>query len=99
MHETKLSDLRLRRAILSQPMAEGFLYKEIKRWAGERSTEEEYCLVYDLDSNNTCQEMMAYTLGKAVEDIENRLGPDNWRLSDLVKVRLEHGPMSDSPLV
>ena len=98
MHETKISDLRLRRAILSQPMAEGFLYNEITRWAREMLTTEEYCFVYDLGANNTCQEMMAYTLGKAVEDIESRLGPDNWRLGDLVKVRLEHGPLSDSPL-
>ena len=44
---------------------------------------------------------MAFTLAKAVMDVEERLGPyseDNWRLGNLVKVRFEHLPFSDTPL-
>ena len=44
---------------------------------------------------------MAYTLSKAIEDIEIRLGPytgNNWRLGDLVKVRYEHSPFGETPL-
>ena len=44
---------------------------------------------------------MAYTLAKAIEDIESRLGIDiesNWRMGDLIKVRFEHNPFSDTPL-
>ena len=49
---------------------------------------------------NSCQELMAYTLGKAIEDIEDQLGPFdvyNWRMRDIVKVRYEH-QFSDTPL-
>ena len=44
---------------------------------------------------------MAYTLGKAIEDIGKRIGSYsgyNWRLGNLVKIRFEHSPMSETPL-
>ena len=77
MHETKVEDVRLRRSILSPPASEEFLYKNIANWAKEEDTREEYCLVYELKTENTCQELMAFTLGKAVEDLEERLGSYN----------------------
>ena len=45
---------------------------------------------------------MAYTLGKAVQDVEERLGPytdSNWRMGDLIKIKFEHSPMSNVPLL
>lgn len=44
---------------------------------------------------------MAFTLGKAIEDIEGRLGPyegTNWRMGNLVKVKYEHNPLSETIL-
>ena len=103
MHETKIDDVRIRRRLLNVPSSEEFVYKEISRWAKESVTRESYCLVYELASDNTCQEFLAYTLAKALEDMELRLGPyspatNNWRLGNLVKVRWEHSPFSETPL-
>ena len=103
MHETKIDDVRIRRGLLNVPSSEEFVYKEISRWAKESVTRESYCLVYELASDNTCQEFLAYTLAKALEDMEQRLGPyspdaNNWRLGNLVKVRWEHSPFSETPL-
>ena len=44
---------------------------------------------------------MAFTLAKAMEDIEERLGPyseSNWRMGNLLKVRIEHSPFSELPI-
>lgn len=43
---------------------------------------------------------MAYTLIKAIEDLEGRLGPDmtKWQLKNLQFVYYEHSPFSKSPL-
>ena len=103
MHETKIDDVRIRRGLLNFPSSEEFVYKEISRWARESVTREPYCLVYELGADNTCQEFVAYTLAKAIQDLELRLGPyqqhdNNWRLGNLVKVRLEHSPFSETPL-
>ena len=70
MHETKIGDVSLRRSIHDYPSASNFLYNQIAKWAKEDATYEEYCYVYDLAAKNSCQEMMAYTLGKALEDLE-----------------------------
>ena len=45
MHETKISDVRLRRGILSIPVSEGFLYNQIGKWAQEDMASHmlEYC--------------------------------------------------------
>jgi len=70
MHETKIGDVRLRRGLLGYPVAENFLYKQVAKWAKEKATYEEYCYVYELDAKNSCQQMMAFTLNKAIEDLE-----------------------------
>ena len=46
---------------------------------------------------------MRYTLVKAVEDIEQRLGAydaehNNWRYGSLVTIRKEHIPFTETPL-
>ena len=44
--------------------------------------------------------MVAYSLAKAIQDIEYRLGPypeNKWRLGDLMKIKFEHSPMSNIP--
>jgi len=46
---------------------------------------------------------MAYTLVKAIEDIESRLGKydaklNNWRYGLLAKMKLVHQPFSATPL-
>ena len=46
---------------------------------------------------------MAYTLIKAVQDIESRLGQynpdqDNWRYGSLAKIKISHQPFSATPL-
>ena len=101
MHETKIDDVRVRRGILNQPTTEEFLYKQVAKWAKEKDAKEVYCQVYELNADNTCQEFMAFTLAKAIEDIEERLGPydeTKWRMGNLVKVRFEHNPFSETPL-
>ena len=93
MHETKISDVRVRRTVRTYAASEHFVYKQIAKWAKEQETYAEYCYVYDLNADNSCQEMVAYTFAKAIEDIEARLGPytgSNWRMGDLVKSRYEH---------
>ena len=100
MHETKIGNKRLRRGILGYPLAENFLYKQIPIWAEQGNTHEDYCFVLELESKNSCQEMMAYTLMKAIDDLESRLGPytgNNWRQGDLFKVRYEH-QFSETPM-
>ena len=100
MHETKISDSRIRRGIMTYTGTENFLYKSVAKWAAETDTQEVFCHVYELHADNNCQEFMVYTLAKAIEDIEDRLGPydaHNWRLGALTKVRYEHS-FSSTPL-
>ena len=54
MHETKIDDVRIRRGLLNIPTSEEFVYGEISRWAKEEATKEVYCLVYELNADNTC---------------------------------------------
>ena len=54
MHETKIGEVRIRRSLLSTPVADVFLYKQITRWAAEDVTNEEYCYVYELGTKNSC---------------------------------------------
>ena len=35
---------------------------------------EDYCFVKELQLNNSCQEFLAYTLVKAIDDMEQRFG-------------------------
>ena len=66
------------------------------------ATEAEYCAVNDIKGSN-CLNFMAYTLVKAIEDIESRLGKydakaNNWRYGLLTKMILVHQPFSATPL-
>jgi hypothetical protein len=66
------------------------------------STNAEYCGVNEL-AGDDCLNFMVFTLVKAIEAIENRLGAfdasaNSWRYGKLVTVRKEHIPFSDTPL-
>ena len=101
MHEYKISDVRIRRTMRTYAATEHFVYKQIAKWAKESETYADYCYMYDLNADNSCQEMVAYTFAKAIEDIETRLGPytgSNWRMGDLVKSRYEHQFGTIAPL-
>ena len=53
----------------------------------------------ELDLKNSCQEMLAYTLVKAIEDLTARLGPydsNEWQMQNLKKVKFEH-PLGKTP--
>ena len=54
MHEVKISDVRVRRGMMSYTGSEHFLYKQVAKWAKEQETYEEYCYVYDLKASNSC---------------------------------------------
>lgn len=77
-----------------------FLFKQVEEWVTHPQTKHDFCQVTELGPENTCQEMMAYTLLKAVEDLTTRLGPYNsskWAMKKLKKVRYEH-PLGTTPL-
>ena len=66
------------------------------------ATEAEYCAVNDIKGSN-CLNFMAYTLVKAIEDIESRLGKydakaNNWRYGLLATIKISHQPFSATPL-
>ena len=66
------------------------------------STHAEYCAVNELPGDD-CLNFMVYTLVKAVEDIESRLGTldfqtNNWRFGKLNNIRKEHSPLTETPL-
>jgi len=57
-----------------------------------------------MDFKNNCQQMMAYTLEKALAELKNRLGPlevnaNNWRYGNLMKVTYNHNPFSGIPVL
>ena len=54
MHETKIDDVRVRRGLLNIPTSEEFVYRSISKWAIEKSTNQEYRNVFELDANNSC---------------------------------------------
>lgn len=77
--ETKIDDADVRRGIHGNVIIENFFYKQIHKWAGEQDPREEYCLLDDYVNagiENNCHEFMAYVYIKALEDLNNRLGPD-----------------------
>ena len=77
-----------------------FFFKRVELWANHPQTREEYCLLEDLNLGNTCQEMLAYTLLRAIEDLTERLGEYDiamWKLGNLNKVKYVH-PFGETPL-
>lgn len=77
-----------------------FLFVQVEEWAKQPQTKQDFCQITELAAENTCQEMMAYTLLKALKDLTARLGPYNstsWAMKQLKKVRYEH-PLGESPL-
>ena len=100
MFESKIEDIRLRRSISSIADSSMFMYRQISKWSQNPQTKEDFCEVAELDSKNTCQEMMAYTLVKAIEDLTIRLGPfdyELWQLKYLKVSRYDH-PLGATPL-
>ena len=100
MHETKIDDIRLRRSLTSIGDSQMFMYMQVSKWAESPRTQQDFCHLIDLESKNTCQEMLAYTLVKAIEDLEQVLGPydqKTWQMQNLKPVRYEH-PLGETPL-
>jgi len=57
-----------------------------------------------MDFKNNCQQMMAYTLERALLAIKDRLGPldikaNNWRYGNLMKMIYNHNPFSNIPVI
>ena len=93
LHEAKIEDVRLRKSISSQRYALMFVSRQVAEWANTVDTKQEYCYVKALGGSNSCQQMLAYSLALAVQDIENRVGTfrhKTWQLGNLKKVRYEH---------
>ena len=86
MHEAKITDTRLRRSLWAIGDSQMFLFRQVTDWAEQPYAKEEYCQVSELDFKNSCQEMLAFTLVKAIEDLTARLGPYDpvqWQMSNL----------------
>lgn len=100
MFESKIEDIRLRRGLSSIADSSMFMYRQISKWSQTTQTKEDFCEIGELGSKNTCQEMMAFTLVKAVEDLTIRLGPfdhELWKLKFLKVSKYDH-PFGATPL-
>lgn len=54
MHNVMIVQKEVRRTFSGNPLYMGFIFKEIRRWSTEKETREPYCLLLELNSNNTC---------------------------------------------
>lgn len=107
LHETKINSPVIRMNVNYAAPVNQFTWKSIQEWArrmrdsGER-TEAEYCAVHEV-AGSDCLNFMLYTFVKGIENIEVRLGTydfkrNNWRYGSLASMRLEHQPLSATPL-
>jgi acyl-homoserine lactone acylase PvdQ len=99
LHEKKITSPVNRVSLSYGCPLNQFTWLSIQEWAANmreygKSTHAEYCAVNEI-AGDDCLNFMMYTLVKAVEDVEARLGPydaakNNWRYGNLAKVRIEH---------
>lgn len=87
LQETKIESIDIRRTLFNNPQSTTSMYKRFRDWSeSEGPIVSELCLVYALDSNNTCEQFMAFTLQKAVEFLQTKFGSyteGSWQYSQL----------------
>lgn len=103
LQETKIESLEVRRTLFNNPQSTVSMYKRFREWSqAEGPVQSELCLLYALDSNNTCQQFMAFTLQKAIEFLESKFGSykqESWQYSHLTSMTYKHTPFSAIPLL
>ena len=101
LHEKRIKGLAARRAFAySAPIGEHFLNRKFLEWAeaGE-PVFEDYCYVEAFLDGNSCQEFLFFTLARAVEELDRKVGLGNaWAYKNLFTVRHQHYPFSNSIL-
>ena len=56
-------------------MNEHWFLIQVQKWALS-TVHEDYCYIDQLGGKNSCQELVAYALARAIEDLEKRAGTD-----------------------
>ena len=77
LHETTIPSTDMRKSFSNHPAYMSSLYLQIRQWAQEKETYEVQCRLTELESKNSCQEFMAYTLEAAYSELTKRFGKFN----------------------
>ena len=64
---------------------ENFIWIELRDWTKEETPLREWCNLVDINNNNDCNEFVAYTFVKSIQDLQVRIGFNmaEWKLSNL----------------